>query len=292
MPVAFKDLSKKANDALDKGFDSANSVKVNTTSANGVKYSAEIKSKGSGKVAGKVGASFKHSSGFNVKKLEIANNGTLTSDITLTGAVDNTTFNLGVVMRPLALPGNGEKVEVGVDYAHEKAQATLKVSPLDPTGASLSILAKVHDNVLVGGSYAGVLDDTWVHSANNVGLGYTNGNANVSLNAASSLSKFTIGAHLQHSNDIAFAARVGLTRANPSAAAVTLGATYKIDADTNVRAKLDVPNGSTDGATASFGVNQKISNNVRLTAATTVQLNPDAELFDASFNAGLQFGSV
>ena len=292
MPVAFKDLSKKANDALDKGFDSANSVKVNTTSTNGVKYSAEIKSKGDGKASGKVGASFKHSSGFNVKKLEIANNGTLSSDIALTGAVDNTTFNLGVVMRPLALPGNGEKVEAGLDYSHEKAQFTLKVSPLDPTGASLSILAKVHDNVLVGGSYSGVLDDTWTHQSDNVGIGYTNGNANVSLTSASFFNKFTLAAHHQHSDDIAFAARVGLTRANPAAASITLGATYKADADTSLRGRLNVPNGSVEGATASFGLNQKINNNVRLTAATTVQLNPDDDLFGASFNAGLQFGSV
>jgi hypothetical protein len=292
MPAKFADLSKKANDTLNKGYDSNNSVKVNTKTANGVSYSASVASKGNNKIAGKVGANFSHSSGLNVKKLEIANNGTLASDVTLTGAVANTTFNLNVVMQPLNLSGAGEKCEVGLEYAHEKAQVTLSVSPLLPTAANASVLIKAHENVLIGGSYAGQLDDTWVSKSDNVGLGYTTADSIVTLNSSALFSNFTLSGFHQYNSDIAFAASVGLNRSNPSNASVTVGGAYKIDADTSVKAKVSVPNGSTDGATASLGFNQKINANVRLTAASQIRLDPQDDLFGASFALGLEFGSV
>lgn len=292
MPAKFADLSKKAKDTLNKGFDANHSVKVNTKASNGVAYSASVSAKGDGKVNGKVGAAFSHSSGFNVKKLEIANNGTLTSDVQLTGALDDTTFNLNVVMQPLDLSGAGEKCEVGVEYAHEKAKLTLAVSPLLPTSAALSLLVKAHKNVLIGGAYAGQLDDTWVHTSDNVGIGYENGDSIVTLTSGSFFNKFTLNGFHQFNNDIAFAATVDLDRANVSNAAVTVGGSYKVDADTSVKAKVNVPNGSTDGATASFGFNQKINANVRLTAASRVRLDPQDDLFGTSFALGLEFGSV
>eukprot|EP00591_Stephanopyxis_turris_P000377 CAMPEP_0195525138 /NCGR_PEP_ID=MMETSP0794_2-20130614/25397_1 /TAXON_ID=515487 /ORGANISM="Stephanopyxis turris, Strain CCMP 815" /LENGTH=292 /DNA_ID=CAMNT_0040655515 /DNA_START=101 /DNA_END=979 /DNA_ORIENTATION=+ len=292
MPAKYADLSKKAKDTLNKGFDSNNSVKVNTKASNGVGYSASISSKGNGKISGKVGAKFSHSSGFNVKKLEIANNGTLASDVTLTGAVDNVTFNLNVVMQPLALSGAGEKCTVGLDYAHDKAKVTFAVSPLLPTAASISALVQATDNILVGGSYSGELDDSWVHKSGNVGLGYSSGDSVVTLGSCSFFNKFHLNAFHQHSQDIAFAATVGLDRSNISNASVTVGGTYSVDADTTVKAKVSVPKASTDGATAAFGFNQKLNSNVRLTAASTVNLDPQDDLFGASFALGLEFGSV
>jgi len=292
MPVKYADINKKTKDVLNKGFDTNNSVKVSTKAPNGVTYNAQVNGKGSGRIAGKVGAKFNHSSGFNMKKLEIANNGTLTTEVSLTGAVDNTTFNLDVCLQPLDLSGAGEKCEIGLDYAHDKARATLTVSPLLPTSAALSLCVQAHDNILIGGSYAGQLDETWVHNADNAAISYTSAGSNVALTTSSFFNKFTLSAFRQHSADLAFAASVGLDRSKPSSASVTVGGTYTIDANTSVRAKVNVPNGTTDGATASFGFNQRLNNSVRLTAGSTVQLDPTDDLFGASFAMGLEFGDV
>jgi hypothetical protein len=292
MPSKFADLAKKALDTLNKGYESNHSAKVTTKASNGVTYTGSVNSKGNGKLAGKVGAAVKHSSGFNLKKLEIANNGTLASEVALEGAVDKTTFNLNVVMTPLDLSGAGEKCEVGLEYAHEKAQLTLAVSPLLPTSAALSVLIKAHENVLIGGSYAGQLDDTWTHTSDNVGIGYLNGDSTVTLTSASLFNKFSLTGFHQFNKEIAFAASVDLNRANPANAAITIGGSYQVDADTSVKAKINVPNGSTDGATASIGYNQKINANVRLTAASQVRLDPQDDLFGASFALGVEFGSI
>lgn len=292
MPGLFSDLSKKANDTLNKGFDSKNSVKVTTKSANGVTYNAQINSAGAGQVAGKVGAKFKHAdSGLNVKKLEIANNGSLTTQVNLEDQVDNTTFSVDISCAPLS--GKClKKASVGLDYSHEKARVTVGVSPLQPTAANVSILVKAHDNILIGGHYAGNLDDTWKHTADNVGLGYTTADNIVTLTSSKFFEKFTLAGFHQHSSDIALAATVAVNRQNPSNADITVGGAYKVDADTSIKAKVDVVGGTTAGSSLSLGLNQKINSSVRLTAGSKISLDPQADLFGASFALGLELGSV
>lgn len=292
MPVQYKDLSKKANDALNKNYSNANSAKVSTTAANGVAYTVELKSSDSSSVSSKLSAKFKHSSGINVKKLEINNKAKVAADIALENAVDNATFNLNVVMEPLTSPGSAEKCTVGVDYAHEKAQIGLNISPFGPTGATLSALINPADNVLVGGVYAGELNDSgWTQTTLNAGLGYTSSDNIVTLTSNNCFSNFTLSAFRQHSADIAFAARIGLDSANPNTASFTVGGTYVVDANTKVNGKFDVPNGDVASSSLSVGYNQKLNSNVRLTAATKLQVgNGGAQ--SSGLALGLEFGSV
>jgi hypothetical protein len=291
MPVKYKDLSKKANDALDKNYSNANSAKLSTKAANGVAYTAEMKNSGSS-VSSKLSAKFKCTSGINVKKLEINNKAKVSADIALEGAVDNATFNLNVVMEPLTSPGAAEKCTVGVDYAHEKAQIGLDVSPFGPTGATVSALLNPVDNVLVGGVYAGNLNESgWTQTQLNAGLGYTSSDNVVTLTTGNSFSDFTLAAFRQHSADIAFAARVGLNSANPNSASFTVGGTYVVDADTKVNAKFDVPNGDISSSSVSVGYNQKLNSNVRLTTATKLQVGTGGPQ-STGFALGLEFGSV
>lgn len=292
MPALFKDLSKKASDTLNKGFDSKNSVKVTTKSANGVTYNAQINSAGEGKIAGKVGAKFKHGkSGLNVKKLEVANNGSVTAQVNLEDKVDNATFSVDVACNPLSEQCLSKAV-LGLDYTHDKARVTVGVSPLQPTAANLSILIKAHDNVLIGGSYAGKLDDTWKHTGDNVGIGYTTADNVVTLTTAKFFEQFTLAGFHQHNSDIALAATVGLSRSNPASANITVGGSLKVDADTAIKAKVNVPSGTTAGSSLSLGLNQKINSSVRLTAGSKISLDPQADLFGASFALGLELGSV
>merc|ERR1712216_223137 len=87
MSILFKNIAKKANDLLsDKN--TSKKFSVATEAANGTKYNAEASISGAS-VSGKVGASLKHDSGFNVDKVEFDNKGTLTTNITLDKAVDN-----------------------------------------------------------------------------------------------------------------------------------------------------------------------------------------------------------
>lgn len=292
MPTSYKDLGKSAADLLNKGFDGNNSVKVTTKAPNGVTYNAEVKAKGGNKIAGKVGAKFKHSSGLNFKKFEIANNGTLSSDITLEDAVDNATFNLNVALQPLDLSDFGEKCEVGVKYNVDKVNFSLNVSPLLPTSVDASLVVKATDNVLVGGVYGGQLDDTWNHKKDGLSVSYSDSSATVAVTSSAMFSQFGVSAFRQHNADIALAADLKLTRENPGSAALTVGGSYKIDGDTSVKAKVNVPKGSAEGSTASLGFNHKLNSTVRLTAASQIQLDPQDDLFGASFAMGLEFGSV
>jgi len=292
MPAVFKDLAKKASDLLDRGFGQKNTVKVNTKAANGVKYKGEVKSGSNGKISGKVGASFSHSSGIAVKKLDIANNGTLDLEVRLTGAVDNTEFGLNALLLPLKLPDGDEKCDIVIDHSHDKARVQLLVSPVQPTAVKISGLFQVTDEILAGGEYAGHLGDSWVHDDDNVGLSYTSGKNVVSLASAKKFNNFNLKFFHQHDDDLALAAAVGLNRVDPTKASLSLGGAYTIDKDTSVKAKLSVPTANTKDATASFGFSQRLNSRVKLTAASTVDLDPQNDLFGATFNLGLEFGSV
>jgi hypothetical protein len=292
MPTSYKDLGKSAKDLLGKGFDGNNSVKVSTKAPNGVTYNAEVKAKGGNKIAGKVGAKFKHSSGINFKKFEISNNGTLASDVTLEDAVDDVTFTLNVAMQPMDLSDLGEKCEVGLKYNQDKVNFGVSVSPLLPTAVDASLVIKATDNILIGGTYGGQLDDTWVNKKDGISVSYSDAGATVALVSSGTFSKFGLSAFRKHDDKISLAADLQLTRANPASAALTVGGSYKIDGDTSVKAKINVPKGSAEGSTASLGFNHKLNSTVRLTAASQIQLDPNDHLFGASFAMGLEFGSV
>lgn len=292
MPGLFADLAKKATDTLNKGYDSSHSVKVTTKSADGVTYTAQINSAGDDKVNAKLNAKFKcKQSGLNFKKIEIANNGSLKTQVNLEDKVDNTTFSVDCGCAPMS--GKClQKATVGVDYSHDKARFTLNVSPLGAIAANLSLLIKAHDNVLVGGSYAGQLDDTWTHTADNFGVAYTTSDNTVTFGSAKFFNDYSVTAFRQHNADTAIAASVGLSRDAPANANITVGLAHKIDADTSVKAKVNVPSGTTAGSTLSLGLNQKINSSVRLTAGSKINLDPQADLFGASFALGLELGSV
>lgn len=294
MPRLFKDLAKAVNDALNKGFDTATSVKVTTSTSSDsskVKYTADVKAKGDA-VNGKLTASFKTDSGLNFKKFEISNTGALSSLVHLTDAVDNTTFTLDCNLQPLRLSGKGEKCEVGVDYAHEKARISVVVSPVLPSSAAVTALVKACDGCVVGGAYSGKLDDTWVHTRADAGLAYHSAGSVVSLSTSDFLQKFTLGAHLQHCKTLAFAARVGLNRANAGSADITLGAVHNIDNDTTLKTKLSVPTGSVADSSVSVGFSKRLSKDVKVNVGSAISVGTTDGAHSASVGLGLELGSA
>lgn len=285
----FKDLSKLVNDALNKGYDTVTSVKLSTKANNDVKYNAELKAKGSS-VAGKVGASFKTKDGLNIKKLEISNTGALTSQVNLEDAVDNTTFTLDVHLQPLRLNGNGEKCEVGLDYCIEDARVSLLVSPVLPSSASLSMMAKACSCGVIGGVVSGKFDDSFVTTQADVGFAYHSEGALVSLSTGDFLDKATLGAHLQHSSDLAFAAKVGFNCTNPSNADITLGAVHKIDNNTTLKAKVHVPSGEVSTSNVSIGISKRLSADVKVNVGSVISVAEESGAHSATFGASVELG--
>jgi hypothetical protein len=295
MPVSYKDIAKAVSDLLDRGFETANSIKVNTKAANGVSYNAEVaaNSKDPNQVTAKVGFKLKHSSGVNFKKFEISNDGKLATDVRLEDAIKNATLTLGLVLPALELTTQSEKFEVGVEVDHDKAFLVASVSPVD-VAASASVVFKATDTFSVGASYAGHMDDTWKTNAVDVAAAYADG-AGTSIAIASKkvFKEFSITAHRQHSADIALATRLGLNRDRPTEASLEVAGSYKIDADTTASGKVSVPTRDVAGSTATLGLKHKLSSAVRVTAGTVVQLNPAHDhQFGAKYALGVEFGTI
>lgn len=290
MPVLFKNLAKAVNDALNKGFDTVTNIKLTTKSDNGVKYTAEVKAKGSS-VSSKVGASFKGGDGLDFKKIEIANNGALTALVNLEDVVDNATFNLDVHLQPLRLNGAGERCLVGVDYSHEKARVSLTMSPVLPTAATISAVIKATDNLAIGGLYSGEFDDSVTTTQAKCGLAYTTEGSTVSMVSGDFLESYTIGAHVQHSKCLAFAARVGLDKTTPSNANVTLGLVHNRNADTTLKAKISVPSGLASSSNLSIGLSKRLSKDVKVNLGSVIGLDNSGGNHTASFGMGVELGA-
>ena len=101
MSILFKNIAKPANDLLSKSKYTTGGAKkfgIKTKTSNGTNFKAEANIVG-GSVSGKIGTDLKHESGFTVKKIELDNKGTLTTEITLDKALENVVFAVKYVIK-------------------------------------------------------------------------------------------------------------------------------------------------------------------------------------------------
>jgi hypothetical protein len=293
MSILFKDIAKQANDLLSSSNYTTGGAKkfsISTKAANGAKYKAEANISG-GSVSGKIATELKHDSGFTVKKLELNNKGTLTTQITLDKALDNFQFSVDAKIQPLAASNPKEDTRIGATYTHKDFKANLKVSPLDPTAADLSVCFN-RDEFYFGGAAGLTLDDNSGavdFSAYDFGLAYKQPDAVAAFTVTQKLSQYQFSFFHKHSDKINFAAKLDgkTTPKDAGAAGIEFGGSYKIDNDTTAYSKLSLPNSNTASASFSFNVNHKLNDSATLdfTSVLPVDLTGAPE-----FGLNMSFG--
>jgi hypothetical protein len=263
MSILFKNIAKKANDLLsDKN--TSKKFSVATEAANGTKYNAEASISGAS-VSGKVGASLKHDSGFNVDKVEFDNKGTLTTNITLDKAVDNVQFSVNSKIQPLATTNPAESVTIGATYSSDDFQADLDVSPIDPTSADFSACFKRDDLYFGGAAGLKLTEDSGVDvSGYDFGVGYIKSSAAAAFTIKNKLADYQFSFFHQHSDKIAFAATIGGKTDNAGSAGLAFGGSYNVDDGTTANAKLSAPNGSASSANFSFNLDHRLNASAKL----------------------------
>lgn len=160
MSILFKNIAKPANDLLSKSKYTTGGAKkfgIKTKTSNGTSFKAEANIVG-GSVSGKIGTDLKHESGFTVKKIELDNKGTLTTEITLDKALENVVFAVNAKIQPLATSNPTELTTIGATFKNDDLQADLIVSPFDPAAANFSLCVK-RDDFYFGGAAGVKYDD-------------------------------------------------------------------------------------------------------------------------------------
>jgi len=235
------------------------------------------------------GADFSLDSGFTVKKLELDNKGTLSSEITLDKAVDNVQFSINAKIQPLSESDPDEETKIGATYTADEFKGDLVVSPMDPTSADAS-LCFTRDGFFFGGS-AGLKYDDGDFDISNYEFGAAYSKSKCSSGAVTvknKLSKFQFSFFHQHSDAIAFAATIDGSLCKNNGAALAFGGSYKVDSDTTAYSKLSVPNGNSSSSNLSVNVDHKLSSqtSLGLTAVLPVDLSGAPQ-----FGLSLAFGN-
>lgn len=268
----------------------AKKFSINTKAANGATYKAEANISG-GSVSGKIGTELKHESGFTVKKLELNNKGTLTTEITLDKALDNFQFNVDAKIQPLAVSNPKEDTRIGATYTHDDFKANLKVSPLDPAAADLSVCFN-RDDFYFGGAAGLTLDDdsgAVDFSTYDFGVAYKKPNAVAAFTVTKKLSQYQFSFFHRHSDKINFAAKLdGKTSPKDAGAAgIEFGGSYNIDNDTTAYGKLSLPNSNTASASFSFNVNHRLNDSAKLDLTSVLPVDLTGA---PQFGLNLSFG--
>lgn len=298
MSTLFSDLNKQARELLCNKkkyiIDGAKKFSLKTKTANDVEYKAEAKLSGNS-VSGKVGTSFTLDSGFNVKKLELNNNGVLESEILLNKAVEDVQFKLKVKLEPLKKDDPVEESIISAKYSNGDITADLSVSPFQPTTADFS-LCMCRDGFSFGGAAGLSLNlgeekeetENVACTSYQVGVGYTANDSTAALMVENKDDlKYQFSFFRQHSDNIAFAATLG-GKTDSGSAQLEFGGSYNIDADTTGYSKLTFPDGNTSSATAAFLVDSQLCTNTKLGLTAVLPLDfQSAPQFGLNMNFGV-----
>lgn len=292
MSILFKNIAKPANDLLSKSKYTTGGAKkfgIKTKTSNGTNFKAEANIVG-GSVSGKIGTDLKHESGFTVKKIELDNKGTLTTEITLDKALDNVVFAVNAKIQPLATSNPTELTTIGATFKNDDLQADLIVSPFDPAAANFSLCVK-RDDFYFGGAAGVKFDDKAGSvdvSAYDFGVAYVKAGGAASFTVKNKLSAYQFGFFHKHSDKISFAATLG-GKVDPKAGgALEFGGSYEIDAGTTAHSKLSFPNGDSASASFSFNVDHQLNSSAKLglTSVLPVELN-GAPQFGLNLSLGI-----
>lgn len=264
MPTSYGDFAKKAGDLLNKEYQFNTKLKATTKTANGVKLTTEGSMKPSKSISGKTGASFTHSSGIKVDKLQATTAGRLVGEFSLSGVVDGASFNFKC--EDGNAPGK-QKGTVGVEYGADSFnfEGTLDVIN-GPTVSANTVFA--YDKFLFGGdfSYNTQFDDENSDAAfggYGAKVAYNTSDATYVLAAGNKFDALSVSVHqtVDSSTSVAMQAAYGVKKQTKS---LTLGGSYRLDGDTELQGKVN-----SDGQ-VSFNFLQQVSPKVKLGASVAL----------------------
>lgn len=265
----YKDHGKKACDLLNDDYNFDRKLKVETKTGNGVTFTTEGAMKGEGKsILAKLSAKFKHSSGINVKKLQLTTAGRLIGEFDM--QQDDIKF---IIKAEDGNKGGKSKSVIGAQYQTDAVAVSAEVDAA--SGPAINATAAFgFDSFVVGGmvKYNTQFDDK-ANSPSlddyNASLNYNGGDASVTLKTANKLDKLMLGVHHNISRDVQVASAFTYGRGDAKKS-LTVGGQYALDSDTTLQGKIN-----NDGI-VSFNYIQQVKPNVKLAASAQV----DAKNFD------------
>jgi len=276
-PPKYKDISKSANDILNKDFCFDRKFKLKSKTANGVEFTTEglMQPKS---VSGSLSAKFSPFAGINVKKCSVTTAGRFITEATLDNAFDGMSFTVKAQDGADAPPSG----EVAMDYKGDNLAVNASVDVTDgPTVYSAATFA--YEGFVFGGE---ARYNTQVDAKSspaslvdyNACIAYNASDFVASLVTKKKASIVNLAVHHEVSQDLNLGATVSITPKS-SAKVLTVGGVYTLDSETKFQGKVN-----SEGIVSGNAI-QQIKPKVQL--ITSVQV--DAKAFAAdSHKFGLQ----
>jgi voltage-dependent anion channel protein 2 len=280
--VLFKDIGKTAKDTLSDDYDFDRKLKIKTKTSNNVTFTTEGTMGQSKAILAKLSAGFSHSSGINVKKLQVTTHGRLIGEaavkpikgLNLTfkaedGSIRNTA---GVKYRPVG--------KVGAEYTINNMASTAEVDFANNAVNATACFG--YENFTVG--LQGALNiERSALSDRNVGISYAGKDFSASVVSKKSLSSVMASFdHKPSTGSFIYAAQLEHDIKSQSHA-LTVGGRYKPDSETTFCGKVN-----SDGL-VSLAFIQKVRPFVSLTTSALIDVK-NIEGDSHKFGLGLTLG--
>ncbi|ETV98828.1 hypothetical protein H310_08332 [Aphanomyces invadans] len=234
MPATlYKDIGKKANNTISDDYDFSRKLKVKTKSANGVTFTTEGSLGANKSILAKLGASFNHSSGLNVTKLQVTTQGRLIGEAEINNAlVDN--LKLGFKLED---GGKNAKQVATVDLKYTQDAFTTHTE-IDVAGNNVTQNGVFHyDNFVVGGTTAFSLEKQAVSDYGGA-IGYKAADFEASIVAKKFCKNLVTSFVHSPSKDVTYSAVYDFD-SKTGGNTLTVGGRYTADKDTTYLAKVD-----------------------------------------------------
>lgn len=283
----YGDFLKNAKDLLSKTFKYDNTVKVETTTSDGVTLKSEGKL-GKDKFSAKLQAAFKRNN-LEFKDIAIDTNAKVSGKMNLKGVADG--LDLTFAAEDGLVTANSCAAKFGLAYKNaEFGTFNTAVNVIDGPVVTADALVN-YQGFLVGGEVelnTGVRAGTGLDwSKYNVGLGYDGGDFRVGVTSSKKFGAFT-GAYYQKVNaDTKVAAKADYTvqsgdkKSAANAVTVAVGGSYNLSSDTTVNGMFN------SAGQVSGSYTQAFNKAVTLTAAAQVNamdLGADDHKFGLTLN--------
>jgi hypothetical protein len=282
-PPKYKDLNKASNDLLNKEYHAARKLKVKTSTNNGVTYTTEgtLKNKS---ILAKLGASFKHSSGIKVDKLQVTTQGRVVGEFTMADIADGVNVTLKFEDGDSSSSA-AQKGTAGIDYADSNMSFNALFDVVNgPTVSAAGVFAI--DDFVVGGhaKYNTHFDDESGGALKDYGIaaGYRGSDSSATLSTGSKLDSFNLSVLHKVDSDTTVAVSADYNRSKQTKNLV-VGTGISLDRDTTVQAKIN------SSGTVSLNYLQQIKPTVKLGASVAVDATDfaaDTHKFGLSLTLG------
>jgi hypothetical protein len=258
-PVLFKDVGKKANDLLKKEFISDNEFEIEQNTTNGLKFKANGKREGTGFNTDFEVEYKDKAAGLSVKEKLNAKN-----DLTLEVSLENKVANgLKVSVESTTTSGAPKALKAAFEYSNNSATSNVNID-LQKFNVDASATF-AYDAFLIGAKTEFDTSKGSVNGADAV-IQYTNKDFVVTAGLNSKVDEInaTYIHNLPNNTTVAGTYIFNTTKGTNT---FTVGGSYKTDASSSIKAKVD------NNGLLSLLYSQSLNNNLTLNLGTTVKTN-------------------